>query len=143
MTESALATNGGSRYQTEKVRVAIVGVGNCASAFVQGVEYYKDANPAERAVRLCDELVHLGVRGEMDDEVRKHGKNDSEADRIDQQREEDEHADVERAGDRTHQELEAPEQALHEAALLHQVAMNMNSGTAASTSSFIRPMVWK
>ena len=25
------------------VRVAIVGVGNCASSLVQGVEYYKDA----------------------------------------------------------------------------------------------------
>jgi len=28
----------------DKVRVAIAGVGNCASALVQGVEYYKDAN---------------------------------------------------------------------------------------------------
>ncbi|TWP38292.1 inositol-3-phosphate synthase [Leekyejoonella antrihumi] len=27
------------------VRVAIVGVGNCASSLVQGVEYYKDASP--------------------------------------------------------------------------------------------------
>ncbi|MBC7307018.1 MAG: inositol-3-phosphate synthase, partial [Dietzia sp.] len=27
----------------QKVRVAIVGVGNCASSLVQGVEYYKDA----------------------------------------------------------------------------------------------------
>src|SRR6478672_1996812 len=27
------------------VRVAIVGVGNCASSLVQGVEYYKDADP--------------------------------------------------------------------------------------------------
>ncbi|GAB2775292.1 inositol-3-phosphate synthase [Nocardioides salsibiostraticola] len=27
------------------VRVAIVGVGNCATSLVQGVEYYKDANP--------------------------------------------------------------------------------------------------
>jgi len=27
----------------KKVRVAIIGVGNCASALVQGVEYYKDA----------------------------------------------------------------------------------------------------
>ena len=26
------------------VRVAIVGVGNCASSLVQGVEYYKDAD---------------------------------------------------------------------------------------------------
>ncbi len=28
------------------VRVAIVGVGNCASSLIQGVEYYKDADPA-------------------------------------------------------------------------------------------------
>jgi myo-inositol-1-phosphate synthase len=37
------SSNGAARYQQEKVRVAIVGVGNCASAFVQGVEYYKNA----------------------------------------------------------------------------------------------------
>ena len=40
----AAHTNGAARYQQEKVRVAIVGVGNCASAFVQGVEYYKNAD---------------------------------------------------------------------------------------------------
>ena len=41
-----------------KVRVAIVGVGNCASSLVQGLEYYKDADddgsragPHARAVR--------------------------------------------------------------------------------------------
>src|SRR6267154_1370838 len=34
------------------VRVAIVGVGNCASSLVQGVEYYKDADPASRAPGL-------------------------------------------------------------------------------------------
>src|SRR3978361_584308 len=28
------------------VRVAIAGVGNCASSLVQGVEYYRDADPA-------------------------------------------------------------------------------------------------
>ena len=28
------------------VRVAIVGVGNCATSLIQGVEYYKDADPA-------------------------------------------------------------------------------------------------
>src|SRR3954464_2969983 len=38
----------------EKVRVAIVGVGNCASSFVQGVEYYKDADPAEQVPGLMD-----------------------------------------------------------------------------------------
>ena len=50
MTETHL-TNGGARYQSDKVRVAIVGVGNCASSFVQGVEYYKDADPNERRAR--------------------------------------------------------------------------------------------
>jgi myo-inositol-1-phosphate synthase len=34
------------------VRVAIVGVGNCASSLVQGVEYYKDADPAGRVPGL-------------------------------------------------------------------------------------------
>ncbi|MGB3827863.1 MAG: inositol-3-phosphate synthase [Ornithinimicrobium sp.] len=29
----------------DSVRVAVVGVGNCASSLVQGVEYYKDADP--------------------------------------------------------------------------------------------------
>jgi myo-inositol-1-phosphate synthase len=38
--------NGASRYQAEKVRVAIIGVGNCANSFVQGIEYYKDADPS-------------------------------------------------------------------------------------------------
>ena len=51
-------TNGASRYQTEKVRVAIVGVGNCANSFVQGVEYYKDANPKESVPGLMH--VELG-----------------------------------------------------------------------------------
>jgi myo-inositol-1-phosphate synthase len=34
------------------VRVAIVGVGNCASSLVQGVEYYKDADPSSRVPGL-------------------------------------------------------------------------------------------
>jgi myo-inositol-1-phosphate synthase len=34
------------------VRVAIVGVGNCAASLVQGVEYYKDADPADRVPGL-------------------------------------------------------------------------------------------
>jgi myo-inositol-1-phosphate synthase len=85
VTESALSTNGGSRYQTEKVRVAIVGVGNCASAFVQGVEYYKDANPAE----AVPGLMHVDLGGyhvrdieftaAFDIDVEKVGKDLSEA----------------------------------------------------------------
>lgn len=40
------------------VRVAIVGVGNCASSLVQGVEYYKDADPASTVPGLMH--VQLG-----------------------------------------------------------------------------------
>ena len=43
----------------DKVRVAIVGVGNCASSFVQGVEYYKDADPAEQVPGL----MHVDLGG--------------------------------------------------------------------------------
>ncbi len=42
-----------------KVRVAIVGVGNCASSFVQGVEYYKDADPSEQVPGL----MHVDLGG--------------------------------------------------------------------------------
>jgi myo-inositol-1-phosphate synthase len=41
-----------------KIRVAIAGVGNCASALVQGVEYYRDADPAETVPGLMH--VELG-----------------------------------------------------------------------------------
>src|SRR5688500_10408834 len=34
------------------IRVAIVGVGNCASSLVQGVHYYRDADPAARVPGL-------------------------------------------------------------------------------------------
>src|ERR1700730_5482371 len=34
------------------IRVAIAGVGNCASSLVQGVEYYRNADPAERVPGL-------------------------------------------------------------------------------------------
>jgi myo-inositol-1-phosphate synthase len=37
---------------TQEIRVAIVGVGNCASSLVQGVEYYKDADPAGKVPGL-------------------------------------------------------------------------------------------
>ncbi len=35
-----------------QVRVAIVGVGNCAASLVQGVQYYADADPAQRVPGL-------------------------------------------------------------------------------------------
>jgi myo-inositol-1-phosphate synthase len=40
------------------VRVAIVGVGNCAASLVQGVEYYRDADPLARVPGLMH--VQLG-----------------------------------------------------------------------------------
>ncbi len=46
-------------YQSERVRVAIVGVGNCASAFVQGVHYYRDADPAQEVPGL----MHVDLGG--------------------------------------------------------------------------------
>jgi myo-inositol-1-phosphate synthase len=42
-----------------KVRLAIIGVGNCASALVQGIEYYKDASPEERVPGL----MHVDLGG--------------------------------------------------------------------------------
>ena len=32
----------------KKVRVAIIGVGNCASSLVQGVHFYKNAKDTDR-----------------------------------------------------------------------------------------------
>ncbi len=43
----------------KKVRVAIIGVGNCASSFVQGVEFYRDADPAESVPGL----MHVDLGG--------------------------------------------------------------------------------
>jgi myo-inositol-1-phosphate synthase len=58
-SNGAASQNGKARYQQDKVRVAIIGVGNCASAFVQGVNYYKDANPNE----LVPGLMHVDLGG--------------------------------------------------------------------------------
>ena len=30
------------------IKVAIAGVGNCANSLIQGVEYYRDADPEDR-----------------------------------------------------------------------------------------------
>ncbi len=57
--DDAASSNGAARYQSEKVRVAIVGVGNCASSFVQGVHYYRDADPAQRVPGL----MHVDLGG--------------------------------------------------------------------------------
>src|ERR1700710_2265512 len=60
MSESngANGSTNGIGHSDEKVRVAIVGVGNCANSFIQGVEYYKNADPAEQVPGLMH--VELG-----------------------------------------------------------------------------------
>jgi myo-inositol-1-phosphate synthase len=53
------STNGGPRHSPDKVRVAIIGVGNCASSFVQGVQYYRDADPSHPVPGL----MHVDLGG--------------------------------------------------------------------------------
>ncbi len=57
-TEKA-ASNGAGRYQGDKVRVAIIGVGNCASSFVQGVQYYRNADSSQQVPGL----MHVDLGG--------------------------------------------------------------------------------
>ncbi|HSU86123.1 MAG TPA: inositol-3-phosphate synthase [Chthoniobacterales bacterium] len=50
-----MKTNGSSK----KIRVAIIGVGNCASSLVQGVEFYREAKPDE----FVPGLMHVELGG--------------------------------------------------------------------------------
>jgi myo-inositol-1-phosphate synthase len=56
--KNGASANGSSHHQQDKVRVAIIGVGNCACSLVQGVHYYRDADPAQRVPGLMH--VNLG-----------------------------------------------------------------------------------
>jgi myo-inositol-1-phosphate synthase len=49
----------GHRVDDGKVRVAIVGVGNCANSFIQGVQYYREADPTEQVPGL----MHVDLGG--------------------------------------------------------------------------------
>jgi myo-inositol-1-phosphate synthase len=68
-----------------EVRIAIVGLGNCASALIQGLEYYKDADPSVRVPGLMH--VELGgyhirdvrVVAAFDVDAKKVGKDVAEA----------------------------------------------------------------
>jgi myo-inositol-1-phosphate synthase len=60
--KEAMARNGsqnGRARSNDKVRVAIIGVGNCANSLLQGVEYYKDADPDE----FVPGLMHVDLGG--------------------------------------------------------------------------------
>jgi myo-inositol-1-phosphate synthase len=78
VTETSTTTNGGPRYQTEKVRVAIVGVGNCASSFVQGVEFYKDADPTQ----AVPGLMHVDLGGYHVNDIEFTAAFDIDADKV-------------------------------------------------------------
>jgi len=53
------STNGKALRSDDKVRVALIGVGNCASSLVQGVEYYKEATSDD----FVPGLMHVDLGG--------------------------------------------------------------------------------
>ncbi len=59
MTETNGRPENGKARLDERVRVAIIGVGNCANSLLQGVEYYKDA-PDDQFV---PGLMHVDLGG--------------------------------------------------------------------------------
>src|SRR5215813_695110 len=61
MSESNGVNGAGNGHAStdDKVRVAIVGVGNCANSFIQGVQYYKDADPGDEVPGL----MHVDLGG--------------------------------------------------------------------------------
>jgi len=80
MAETA-STNGnsnGHRKGSGKVRVAIIGVGNCASALVQGVHYYRDAKPDE----LVPGLMHTDLGGYHISDIEFSAAFDVDADKV-------------------------------------------------------------
>ena len=77
-TNGGPAANGKARYQKDKVRVAVVGVGNCASSFVQGVQYYKDADPRESVPGL----MHVDLGGYHISDIEFSAAFDIDADKV-------------------------------------------------------------
>ena len=57
--DGSLTEGEGNPRSEDKVRVAIVGVGNCANSLLQGVEYYKDADPEQ----FVPGLMHVDLGG--------------------------------------------------------------------------------
>jgi myo-inositol-1-phosphate synthase len=59
MSHNGDASHNGRHLHDGKVRVAIVGVGNCASSLVQGVQYYRDAAKDD----VVPGLMHVDLGG--------------------------------------------------------------------------------
>ena len=67
-----------------QIKLAIVGVGNCASSLVQGIEFYKNRSSADATGVLHWEIGgyrpgDIEIVGAFDVDVRKVGKDISEA----------------------------------------------------------------
>jgi myo-inositol-1-phosphate synthase len=85
MNKSNLSPFSNSFNPNTKVRVAIIGVGNCASSFVQGVHYYQNASADTRVpglmhVQLGDyHISDIEFTAAFDVDANKVGKDLSEA----------------------------------------------------------------
>ena len=79
-TDGRAAVNGAGRYQADKVRVAIIGVGNCASSFVQGVQFYRDADAREPVPGL----MHVDLGGYHVGDIEFSAAFDIDADKVGQ-----------------------------------------------------------
>ena len=78
MSKTNGSANGGSPDQQDKVRVAIIGVGNCASSFVQGVHYYRDADGREDVPGL----MHVDLGGYHVSDIEFSAAFDIDADKV-------------------------------------------------------------
>jgi myo-inositol-1-phosphate synthase len=72
------ASQNGHRASNGKVRVAIVGVGNCASSFVQGVQYYQNAKVGE----AVPGLMHVDLGGYHISDIEFSAAFDIDADKV-------------------------------------------------------------
>jgi myo-inositol-1-phosphate synthase len=82
MSSNGDPTNGGAasagRGDDGKVRVAIVGVGNCANSFIQGIEYYKNADANEE----IPGLMHVDLGGYHVNDIEFTAAFDIDADKV-------------------------------------------------------------
>lgn len=68
-----------------EIRTAIIGVGNCASALVQGIEFYRNVQPQEEVIGLMHTALggylpaHIHFTAAFDIDARKVGRDLSEA----------------------------------------------------------------
>jgi myo-inositol-1-phosphate synthase len=72
------ASQNGHRASNGKVRVAVVGVGNCASSFVQGVQYYQNAKAGE----TVPGLMHVDLGGYHISDIEFSAAFDIDADKV-------------------------------------------------------------